>query len=573
MKSALLQNFSSLRLSEDPKLAEEQMTALIFYLVTFGHLDGSFDESERDFLRAQVRSLVEQRYASAGPMGADLINRQTAHYFEIVEQLEAQIKELLDEVVADGEDVEAFVINKLKLRCYEIFRHFDADNRRALLAAVDAFLHADGVAHPAELRFRNELAELLQAELVLSADEIEIVEEGPSAAQLLIREPAAPTPRQDNHPFFASAEEHYSRDPERRRQQAIADYRLLEQVSETLAAQRAAGAGKLKGKQLVSEFYGQASFLDGHVYVHPLQPGRNYELLVFGDLHGCYSCLKAGLLQTDFFNKVKAFRENPNENPDVKVIFLGDYIDRGKFSYNGVLRAALRLFMAVPEHVFLLRGNHEYYIEHEGKIYGGVRPAEAINTLSPYMPQKMFEAYMRFFEELPNLLFFDKLLFVHGGIPRDELLRERYRDLSSLNDPDLRFQMLWSDPSSAEFVPPELQRQNARFGFGRKQLQAFLRKLGAEVVVRGHEKINEGFRAVFDDPGARLFTLFSAGGEDNGDLPLASSYRSVTPRALSISVRDGEATLTPITLDYVRYNDPAYNAFFQSPPEIFHKAE
>lgn len=581
MKSALLQKLNTFRLSQDPKAAEEQMTALIFYLTTFGYVDGSFDEQEKTFLKAQIRAVMEQRYASAaGMIGRELANRQTAHYLEVFEQLDDQIKELFEEVVADGEDVESFVINKLKLRCYEIFRGFDDANRRSLLDTVDAFLQADGVAHPAEIKFRNELATLLQAEIVLPTEELEIVEDpGALRAKValppvqVVDAPLSPAPRQEDHPFFTSTEEHYSRDPERRRQQAIADYRLLEQVAEQLDLQRQGGAGKLQGRRTVGEFAGQAPFLDEHVYLYPPTRGREYELLVFGDLHGCYSCLKAGLLQVDFFNKVNAFKKDPANNPDMKVVFLGDYIDRGKFSYNGVLRAALRLFLAAPEHVFLLRGNHEYYIEHEGKIYGGVRPAEAINTLTPYMPKKLFETYMNFFDKLPNMLFFDKLLFVHGGIPRDELLRERFRDLSSLNDPDIRFQMLWSDPSTADFVPAELQRQNARFGFGRKQLQSFLGKVGAELLIRGHEKVNEGFKRVYDDPGASLITLFSAGGEDNDDLPLASSYRSVTPMALSITHRDGTSTITPLKLDYLRYNDPKFNGFFKSPPEIFHKAE
>jgi ATP-dependent Lhr-like helicase len=35
-------------------------------------------------------------------------------------------------------------------------------------------------------------------------------------------------------------------------------------------------------------------------------PGRVYDLTVLGDLHGCYSCLKAALLQADFFAKLDA---------------------------------------------------------------------------------------------------------------------------------------------------------------------------------------------------------------------------------------------------------------------------
>mgnify|MGYP006146507791 CR=1 FL=1 len=44
---------------------------------------------------------------------------------------------------------------------------------------------------------------------------------------------------------------------------------------------------------------------------------------------------------------------------------------------------------------------------------------------------------------------------VVGGVPRDDTFAEKYRDLSSLNDPELRFQMMWSDPSTADYIPDE----------------------------------------------------------------------------------------------------------------------
>lgn len=571
MQTDVLKKLNKIQLSPDPKLAEEQITAIIFYLTTFGYIDGEFDSRERQFLRDQIRVLVEQRFGGFDEkLGQGFLQKQLTHYNEIFEQLDHQIQEFFGEVVAEGESVEEFVIAKLKLRCYEIFKSFPEADRRLLLDTVDAFINADGVAHPNEIKFRNELADLFEAEILVSLDEVEIVEHQPLSIQSA---PVVSQPKQEDHPFFASSEEHYSRDPEVRRKQATLDYRLLEQCLERFQEQRANGNGRLKNQQSIASFAGQDPFLDDHIYVHPLKPNRSYELLVFGDLHGCYSCLKAGLLQFDFFNKVQAYKNDPENNPDVKVVLLGDYIDRGKFSYNGVLRTVLRLFMEVPDHVYVLRGNHEYYIEYEGKIYGGVKPAEAINTLSPYMPKKMFEAYMRFFDSMPNMLFFGDTLFVHAGIPRDELMKERYKDLASLNDPDIRFQMLWSDPSEVDFVPADLQRQNARFPFGRKQFRAFMNRVGANLMVRGHEKVDAGFKKVFDEQDAVLLSLFSSGGEDNDDLPLQSSYRSVTPMALTISYKNGETLATPLKLDYIRYNDPKYNAFFQKPAEIFHRTE
>jgi hypothetical protein len=426
-------------------------------------------------------------------------------------------------------------------------------------------IYADGVVHPAEAKFRAEIEALLDKPVPLAEGDIEFL----ATNKVAIEDVASVRSRLDDHPFFSKFEHHYSADPERIRQQIAADLELMNRFVAKLGEQRAKGAGKLAGKKTVAEFASEVPFLDGHVFVHPAIDGRVYELTVLGDLHGCYSCLKGALLQADFFAKLEAWKLD-HRKPEPKLVLLGDYIDRGMFSYNGVLRAVMQLFLAAPEHVFPLRGNHEYYIEYRGRIYGGVKPAEAINTLIGHIPGEVFQDYMRMFEELPNMLFFDDLMFVHAGIPRDSDLREKLVDMSSLNDPDLRFQMLWSDPSTADFIPEDLQAQNARFPFGRKQFESFMARLGCSMMVRGHEKIDAGFKPIYGDA-VSLLSMFSAGGSDNEDLPQESSYRTVTPMAATIRLENGTAQVTPWPIDYKRFNDPKRNRFFATPPEIEHK--
>jgi len=561
-----------LKFSNDPDVAEQQMNAIIFYLTAFGYIDGDFDLTEKTFVKIYIRQLVSARAREAMPDadGAtrnEVVDKFTSHFHEVFEQIDRSVRALFDEVVGEEEKVEDFVYGKLKLRSYEIFNSFDKDNQRELLATIDELIHADGQVHPSEAKFRAELDNLLAQEIPLEAEDIELLPITP----VELASPAKLAPRTADHPFFQTFEgDHYSRDPDLLSKQAEIDANLIERFMATLAEQRAGGAGKLGGKQNVGDFAGQSPFLDGHVYVHPTQPGRKYELTVLGDLHGCYSCLKGALLQADFFAKVEAFRLDPT-NPEPKLILLGDYIDRGRFSYNGVLRTVMQLFLAAPEHVFPLRGNHEYYIEYRGRIYGGVKPAEAINTLVGYMPGEYFEQYMHLFEALPNMLLFDRLMFVHAGIPRDKAIAEKYQDLASLNDPDLRFQMLWSDPSTADYIPDDLQEQNARFPFGRLQFEKFMARLGCTMMVRGHEKIDEGFKDIYPDNPILLLNLFSAGGADNDDLPEMSSYRTVTPMAATILVEDGVARVTPWAIDYKRFNDPKHNRFYAREPEIEHK--
>ncbi len=559
-----------LKFSDDPRKAEQEMHAIIFYLVTFGYIDGDFDAAEKSFVRQYIGKLIDGRARMAMPDAAaevrrEIVSKYTQHFHEVFETIDQNVRELFTESVSTDEDPAAFVHGRLKSRCFEIFKSFDPEGQDHLMASIDDLLMADGEAHPAEIEFRAELAALLEEDLGI---EVEFDEEGHVHRSNIA--PSIPMPRtEEDHAFFTPMEQHFSRDRERIAVQVDKDCALIERVMALLQAQREKGAGKLTGKQKVDEL--QGAFIDGHVVVRMPEPGQRHELLVLGDLHGCYSVLKATLMQSRFFEKVDAYRADPRSHPYPLLVLLGDYIDRGLFSLNGVLRLVMQLFVTAPEHVILLRGNHEYYIEHQGKMYGGVKPAEAINSLKPHLTIDVFRQYRALFEALPNVFLFDHIFFVHGGIAKDRLLKERYKDLSSLNDPDLRFQMMWSDPSAADVIPADLQDRAARFMFGRMQFRAFMQKVGCTTLVRGHEKVNAGFQVQYDDDRCRLVTLFSAGGKDNGDLPAESTYRSVTPMALTIEHAGTEARITPWAPDYASYNDPQRNAFFKIPPEIEHR--
>jgi len=554
--------------SQDPDIAERQMQAVIFYLTTFGYIDGDFDHSEKDYVRNYIRTLVESRVKTGLPDATDdlrveLVDRFTTHFHEVFENIDREVQELFTESVSAEDSQEAFIHTRLKLRCFELFQSFDRANQEKLLEAMDSLIAADGQVHPAEQKFRNELVGLFESDLG-----IEIVADDAKPRMSVAESVSKPAPHA-SHPFFDQFEHHYSSDHDKIAKQVAADLGLVDATLEAINRDRAIGAGKLTGKQSIVEFLGEKPFLDGHTYVHPVDPNARYELLVLGDLHGCYSCLKGSIMQTAFFDRVTAYKADPTL-PKPILILLGDYIDRGLFSLNGVLRTVLQLYVSAPDHVYVLRGNHEYYVEHKGQIYGGVKPAEAINTLKPHLPIEVFRKYMTLFNEMPNVLLFGDMMFVHAGIPRDRALKEKWHDLSSMNDPDLRFQMMWSDPSSADVIPASLQEQSARFPFGKLQATAFMQRIGCHTFVRGHEKVNEGFVRNYDDENITFCTLFSAGG-DNADLPPDSSYRTVTPKALTIRVEPTGVRMEPFEIDYRTYNDPTFNAFFAAPMEIEHR--
>ena len=531
--------------------------------MSVGHVDGYFDPRARSFVLQYVESIVLMREQSSMEP-ADVRSRHSAawraHFAELDKELTSEL-EVLGQEAREGK-----LPDRLRGRIVAVFRGLTWNDQATALELIHALLHTDGSFTPAELRLYEEL---MASFVAVSAGPAATVAKQTGPAPMIVRAPEWKGLVGVSHPLLDPLEQTYSPHPVERKAQVDWDYHLIQQAMMQWHNQRTVGANRLAGVQKIDQLPVGSRFLDGFVYA--MRPSAPVELIVLGDLHGCYSCLKAALLQSNFIERAWAHQWHPERYPDVKLVFLGDYIDRGRFSYNGVLRAVMQLYLAAPEHVFPLRGNHEYYIEYRGRIYGGVKPAEAINTLAGHMPGEIFVEYMRMFEELPNMLFFDDLMFVHAGIPRDVDIKSKLVDLAALNDPELRFQMLWSDPSTADVIPDDLQAQNARFPFGKLQFESFMNRVGCSMMVRGHEKIDSGFRPMYGGASS-LISLFSAGGADNNDLPEDSSYRSVTPMAATITLDGGTATVTPWPIDYQRFNDPRRNRFFASPPEIAHKA-
>jgi hypothetical protein len=554
-------------LADAPELAAEQLRAIIYYLTTLAYVDGEYHDHERVFVATRIHKLVAnhvhyQRAHEAAVTRARLIEEQTRIFQAVAEDIDREVQALFDEAVLTKEGREAHVRDKLELRCFEVLRSFDADARVHLLEICDELILADGVEHPAEKRFRQDIEKLL----ALSAIDDSYAAEALPPLSLRVMPATVRRARTPNDDFLSALERPYPTEAGPLRKEAALDKKLIQRAIDLLGVQRARGEGKLDGVVALDELAGREPFLDRFVYAVPPRPGARIDMTVLGDLHGCYSCLKAAVLQCDFLGKLAAWRAHPEREPEPKLVFLGDYVDRGMYSYEGVLRAALSLFVHAPEQVYLLRGNHEHYRVLRGKVAGVVSPAEAIEMHGKLLPQATMVAYKDLFEQLPSVLLFHRIVMVHAGIPRDALLDERYDGLGSLNDPLMRFEMAWSDPSSADHVPRELQAKTSRFAFGRRQLHRFLARMGANVLIRGHEVVDTGFRTIYDDGRALLLNVFSAGGALNDDLPMTSPYRRLSPAALTLALAEGKMSATPWKIDYEPYVVPGGNHFYAPLP-------
>jgi hypothetical protein len=216
----------------------------------------------------------------------------------------------------------------------------------------------------------------------------------------------------------------------------------------------------------------------------------------------------------------------------------------------------------------MLRGNHELLFEQDGMVRSLITPADSLEAIRPLVPPALLRDYRKLFDALPTALLLGRMLLTHGGIPQDGIVKALWRDLSSLNEPAIRFQMLWSDPSLSDVIPRALQDPMVRFGFGRHQCQAFLARLGCHTLLRGHGLVSLGFVRHFDDEGVLAMTLCSAGGLSNRDLPPVSDYRLVRPMALTIrhvGGLDGATEIDAWPIEYEPFNRPERNGFYAEP--------
>lgn len=209
---------------------------------------------------------------------------------------------------------------------------------------------------------------------------------------------------------------------------------------------------------------------------------------ICGDVHGQY------------YDLLKIF-EFGGFPPESNYLFLGDYVDRGKFSIETIC-LMLAYKIKYPENFFLLRGNHEE--ASINRIYGFYSECKERHSV------KLWKTFTDCFNCLPLAAVVESKIFcMHGGISPDlSSLDQVERVLRPCSVPDtgLVCDLLWADPDKDIMGWAENDR-GVSFTFGSDVIKEFLRKHDLDLIARAHQVVEDGYE-FFAERG--LVTIFSA---------------------------------------------------------------
>jgi serine/threonine-protein phosphatase PP1 catalytic subunit len=196
-----------------------------------------------------------------------------------------------------------------------------------------------------------------------------------------------------------------------------------------------------------------------------------------------------------------------------RYLFLGDYVDRGK---NSIESFCLLLLLKIlyPNHVFLLRGNHE--------IAGVCRAGGFYSECMALYDEAVWTQFVDVFRYIPlAALICNQVFCVHGGISQYcDNIRIIHTFLRPFDVPDqgIAADFLWSDPST-EHPGYQPSPRGSGFLYGKEAVHDFFTKTGLKMICRAHQAVPDGIEFPFD-PDRSVITVFSSANysETRGDV-------------------------------------------------------
>lgn len=215
-------------------------------------------------------------------------------------------------------------------------------------------------------------------------------------------------------------------------------------------------------------------------------------IYLFGDIHGQFSDLVR-------------FLEITGMPPKVKLLFLGDYVDRGDNSLE-VIALLFSLKIKYPTQVFLIRGNHE--CSNLNNVYGFKE--ECIERYDADIGHKIWKNINNALHQLPLSAVINEVIFcTHGGIsPKLKKISEIDKINRARNIPNegVFCDLTWSDPKVQKKEWTDNDR-GCSYTFNGEALDNFMKNNEIQLVCRAHQVVNGGYKFFHDD---KLVTIFSA---------------------------------------------------------------
>ena len=198
----------------------------------------------------------------------------------------------------------------------------------------------------------------------------------------------------------------------------------------------------------------------------------NFPATIIGDIHG------------QVFDLIYQL-EKKNLGKD-KLVFLGDYVDRGRHSIECLL-LLLALKICYPGLITLLRGNHESRLTAEHFTF-------RYECLDKY-DQEFYELCLNIFDAFPlAAIIGGEYLCIHGGISPALKSLKSIENINRFVEPPesgLLCDLLWADPEEDEKAAVaqfnENKTRGCSFKFGLEPLKKVLSSIGVKMLIRGHE--------------------------------------------------------------------------------------
>lgn len=176
--------------------------------------------------------------------------------------------------------------------------------------------------------------------------------------------------------------------------------------------------------------------------------------------------------------------------PGNKIVFLGDYVDRGVHSKQN-LDFLLEVKLKVPNQIFLLQGNHEGYPILK------FSPANFWESLD----EKESKIYWAIFQKFPLVATAKNIIALHGVLPN-------VKDLEKINQIKLGNER-WREIVWGDFVEIEGEYQGinpltGRPQFGMDWFFKLMKRFKKEILIRSHDPYAPQF--MFDNKCLTIFT-------------------------------------------------------------------